>query len=112
MKNNFEIGNRLVEMRQAFGITQAKLAQSLGMHVNAVSRIERGVVRLTDKNIKLICAIYPVNEKWLLTGKGEMITEDRLDRELTEKYRRLSSNMQELVDRVIDLLLEQQGREP
>ena len=41
-----------------------------------------------------------------------MITEDRLDRELTEKYRRLSSNMQELVDRVIDLLLEQQGREP
>ena len=36
---NLEIGNRIVELREAFGITQAKLAKSLGMHVNAISRI-------------------------------------------------------------------------
>lgn len=108
---NLEIGNRIVELREAFGITQAKLAKSLGMHVNAISRIERGVVRLTEKNIKMICAVYPINEEWLLSGEGEMISEDRIDRELTEKYRKLTPDMQELIDKMIDLLNEQQERE-
>lgn len=49
---NLEIGNRIVELREAFGITQAKLAKALGMHVNTISRIERGVVRLTEKILK------------------------------------------------------------
>ncbi|MFR9208154.1 MAG: helix-turn-helix domain-containing protein [Lachnospiraceae bacterium] len=46
------MGKRIVELRESFGITQAKLAKSLGMHVNAISRIERGVVRLTEKILK------------------------------------------------------------
>ena len=108
--NNLEVGNRIVELREAFGITQAKLAKSLGMHLNAISRIERGVVRLTEKNAKMICAIYPVNEEWLLSGEGEMISEDRIDRELTEKYRKLAPDMREIIDRMIDLLIEQQVR--
>jgi hypothetical protein len=27
---------------------------------------------LTDKNIKLICATFAIDEDWLRTGKGEM----------------------------------------
>ena len=102
--NNLEVGNRIVELREAFGITQAKL------HLNAISRIERGVVRLTEKNAKMICAIYPVNEEWLLSGEGEMISEDRIDRELTEKYRKLAPDMREIIDRMMELLIEQQER--
>ena len=54
---------------------------------------------------------YPANEEWHLTGEGEMISEDRIDRELTEKYRKLTPAMQELIDKMIDLLNEQQERE-
>lgn len=32
----------------------------------------------------MICAVYPANGEWLLSGEGEMISEDRIDRELTE----------------------------
>lgn len=67
-------------------------------------------MRLTEKNAKMICAIYPVNEEWLLSGEGEMISEDRIDRELTEKYRKLAPDMREIIDRMIDLLIEQQER--
>ena len=59
----------------------------------------------------MICAVYPANEEWHLTGEGEMISEDRIDRELTEKYRELTPAMQELIDKMIDLLNEQQERE-
>ena len=59
----------------------------------------------------MICAVYPANEEWHLTGEGEMISEDRIDRQLTEKYRKLTPAMQELIDKMIDLLNEQQERE-
>lgn len=59
----------------------------------------------------MICAVYPANEEWHLSGEEEMISEDRIDRELTEKYRKLTPAMQELIDKMIDLLNEQQERE-
>lgn len=46
-----------------------------------------------------------------MSGEEEMISEDRIDRELTEKYRKLTPAMQELIDKMIDLLNEQQERE-
>ena len=59
----------------------------------------------------MICAVYPANEEWHLSGEEEMISEDRIDRELTEKYRKLTPAMQELIDKMINLLNEQQERE-
>ena len=37
----------------------------------------------------MICAVYPANGEWLLSGEGEMISEDRIDRELTESIESL-----------------------
>ena len=108
---NLEIGNRIVELREAFGITQAKLAKSLGMHVNAISRIERGVVRLTEKILKWYVRYIRRMKNGTCQVKGKWYWEIALMGELTEKYRKLTPAMQELIDKMIDLLNEQEERE-
>lgn len=47
-----EYPNRIRELREARGITQAQLASAMGIDNTALSRIERGLRQLTDVNIK------------------------------------------------------------
>jgi transcriptional regulator with XRE-family HTH domain len=66
------MNKRLREVRKALKINQSEFASRIGMAQSGYSQIETGENTLTEQNIKLICLIYGVNEKWLRTGEGGM----------------------------------------
>ena len=47
----------------------------IGVTRSAISRIEAGVVNVTNQNITAICREFNVNEAWLRNGTGDMFLE-------------------------------------
>jgi transcriptional regulator with XRE-family HTH domain len=66
--------NRVIAIRKALKLNQAEFAEHLGMKSTSLSMIEVGPNPLTEKNVKLICMLFNVNESWLRTGEGEMFS--------------------------------------
>jgi len=96
------MNKRLREVRKTLKINQSDFAAKIGMAQSGYSQVETGENTLTEQNIKLICLIYNVNEKWLRTGKGEMFNtaskpKDDDEKKLLEMFRRLSPEMRTFV---------------
>ena len=66
------MNERLKELRKSLKMNQAEFAKALGVGQSSLAMIETNRRPLTNKNIKLICAEFDVNEEWLRTGEGEM----------------------------------------
>lgn len=49
-------------------INQEEFGNKLGLSRGNVANIEIGRIRLTDRNIKLICERFNINEAWLRDG--------------------------------------------
>jgi transcriptional regulator with XRE-family HTH domain len=84
--------DRITALRKILDLNQTEFAGKLGMKGTALSMVEQGKNTLTDKNIKLICMVFNVNEIWLKSGRGEMFGPgecDPLEKEFFEIYRRL-----------------------
>ena len=58
--------NRLKEIREDRDITQAKIADHLGVHFTTVSKWELGKVQLTEDLIHKFCDFYGVTADYLL----------------------------------------------
>ena len=71
MKNNM-LGERLKLLRKTLKLYQGDFAKQIGLTQTSLSVIENGRNSLTDRNIKLICSTFNVNERWLRDGEGEM----------------------------------------
>lgn len=71
---------RLILLRKALGITQADMAEKIGVSRFAISNYEAGTRNITDRTARQICAAYNVDYIWLTTGQGEMFvnTDDAL----------------------------------
>lgn len=65
-------GERVKEVRDAVGLTMVAFGEKIGIGSSSVSKIEKGVVGLTDSIAKLICREFKVSLDWLRTGEGEM----------------------------------------
>ena len=74
-KNDIEINERIRTLRKALKLKQADFGKQIGLTQTSLSMIERGTNALTDKNIRLICTTFNVNEKWLRTGNGNMFND-------------------------------------
>jgi len=76
-----------------------------------MSMIEIGKNPLTEKNIKLICATFAVNEDWLRYGKGEMFNvESPYEKELLEVFGKLTEDTQEFILEMARNLLKRQEK--
>ena len=75
---------RVRAVRQTLKLTQAEFAKQIGLAQTALSMIEVGKNTLTDKVIKLVCAEFGVNEKWIRDGKGEMFKKSPQLKELSD----------------------------
>jgi len=102
---------RFAKIRQEKGITQAEFAETLKIGRSTVTNLENGTTPIIDRNIKMVCLAYNVNEVWLRTGVGEMFvdTPDGLDtddeRRLVSMFRRLLPELKIIVlDKVRELL--------
>ena len=102
--------DRIRVIRKSLGIKQGEFAQRIGLTQTSMSMIELGKTTLTDKNIKLICATFGVDENWLRTGKGGMfITASPYEKELLTIFSKLSPDTQEFILDMARKLLEKQG---
>jgi DNA-binding XRE family transcriptional regulator len=87
--------DRLIKARTELGLNQGKFAQKIGLSQAAVSDFENCKKSLIDRNIKLICLTFGVNEIWLRTGEGKMfMIYERVER--LQKY--LNMTPQEFAD--------------
>jgi transcriptional regulator with XRE-family HTH domain len=102
--------NRIRLIRKTLGLNQGEFARQIGLTQTALSMIELDKVALTDKNIKLICATFAVDEDWLRTGKGEMFgAQSPYEKELLETFGKLTPDTQEFILDMAKNLLKRQG---
>lgn len=70
-----DFGARLRELRQRLNLTQAELANKLGVSQSYVSDLERGKEKPSDTLLYLIAALFHVRLEWLIEGKGEVFVD-------------------------------------
>lgn len=71
-----KVGERIRALRNELGLSQEEFAEKLKMQRSSISKIEQGQVPLTEKNQKLVCREFNANKEWMLTGKGQMFSDD------------------------------------
>ncbi|MGN0674516.1 MAG: helix-turn-helix domain-containing protein [Oscillospiraceae bacterium] len=97
-----DVGFRIKAIRKYFNITQKEFAKRILVTASYVSRIENGNELPTDKLLKLISLEFGNSLEWLLTGKGEMFSDERSplihDKDfLNVKADELNQNLQHLL---------------
>ena len=73
--------DRIKQIREHFGLTQAQLAQRINRTCGLIALIETGRCNVSEDAIKRICSAFPVNESWLRTGEGKMTSAAPVDTE-------------------------------
>jgi len=103
--------DRIRLIRKTLGLKQGEFAQRIGLTQTALSMIELDKTALTDKNIKLICATFAIDENWLRTGKGEMFgVKSPYEKELLETFSKLTPDTQGFILDMARNLLKRQGK--
>ena len=93
-----EILDRIRQVRKALSLNQGEFASRIGLTQTSLSMIELEKVVLTEKNIKLICVTFAVDENWLRTGKGEMFgSMSPYEKELIEVFGKLTEDTQSFI---------------
>jgi len=101
--------NRIRLVRKTLGLKQGDFACRIGLAQNTMSMIEHGKTALTDKNIKLICATFAVDEEWLRNGTGEMFGSiSPYENELLAVFGKLTADTQEFILEMAQNLLKRQ----
>jgi hypothetical protein len=72
--------------------------------------IEKNHTPVTDKNVKLVCATFNVNEHWLRTGCGEMFCSSPYEKKLRDICMSLTLENQESLLFIAHELLKIQNR--
>ena len=106
------IHERIREIRQALGLSQAKFAKDISISSGYVAGLELGNRKVNDRMIKLICTQYNVNEAWLRDGTDEMFrstSDSRLER-IIALFLQLEPDFQDYVLVQTDRLLALQNR--
>lgn len=76
------MNERIKELRAALGLSAEKFGTRVGVTRSAISRIENGVVNVTEQMQKSVCREFNVNEEWLRNGTGEMFNSLSQEEEL------------------------------
>ncbi len=73
------LGERIVELRNEFDMSQAKLAELLGVKPAAVSQFEKGKTKPAIETLLNIADIFKVNLHWLLKNEGQKYIDSTSD---------------------------------
>ena len=102
--------DRLRAIRKALRMNQKNFAEQIGLNQNSLSMIEKNHTPFTEKNIKLVCATFNVNERWLRTGHGEMFCASPYEKKLRDVCMNLTLENQESLLLIAQELLKIQNR--
>jgi len=87
--------DRIKKARKALKMSQEEFGKHLGLTQTTLSMIEGGKSVIIDKNVKLICTTFNINEHWLRTGKGDMFCASPHEREFQEIFSSLTPDTQQ-----------------
>jgi transcriptional regulator with XRE-family HTH domain len=102
--------NRLKAIRKALHLNQKRFAEKIGLNQNSLSMIEKNHTPVTEKNVKLVCATFNVNEQWLRMGRGEMFCSSPYEKKLRDICINLTLENQESLLLIAQELLKIQNR--
>ena len=100
--------SRIRDLRKSLKLTQKDFAEKLGMTQAAITFLEQGQTKLTDKQIKPICSIFGASEQWLKTGEGDMFTNNATLALIEETAQKLNEDNQKYALALIKAMLEEQ----
>jgi transcriptional regulator with XRE-family HTH domain len=75
------MNDRLKILRFKLGIKQGEFAKRINLKQGTFSDIENGKKNLTERNIKIICTEFGVNENWLKNGTGKLFIDGDIPKE-------------------------------
>ncbi len=103
------INERIKQVRKEHNLNQKEFGDKVGLKQSAVSSMEQSGGSVIDRNIRLICDTFNINENWLRTGEGDMYAEtnESLLNQLAGEYK-LEGERLELVKNFLMLTIEQQ----
>jgi transcriptional regulator with XRE-family HTH domain len=102
--------DRLRAIRKALRMNQKNFAAHIGLSQNALSMIEKNRAPLTEKNVKLVCMTFNVDEQWLRAGLGKMFNASPYERKIRDICASLSIESQESLLLIALELLKIQNR--
>jgi transcriptional regulator with XRE-family HTH domain len=85
---------RIREVRKLLKMSQKDFGNKLGLTQTTLSMIEIGKSVIVEKNVKLICTTFNINEHWLRTGEGEMFCASPHEREFQNIFSKLTPDTQ------------------
>jgi transcriptional regulator with XRE-family HTH domain len=106
------IEQRVIFLRKkVLRLTQTEFAERMGLKQSVISQWEVGITPLNEKNIKLICHIFKVDENWLRHGTGEVFTKknEPILHEIMELVERMDEPEQEMVLNYVRWYVSQQA---
>lgn len=91
----YDINLRLKEIRKSFNLSQADFANKIGVTRGVINNIEKNLTQAKPYVISLVCSVYGVNQNWLETGEGEMLSANQSTSTIFDRIRfvRKSLNM-------------------
>lgn len=84
LKGGVKVNERIKALRKELGLSQDVFAEKLGLTKNYISLVENGNRNLSEQSIKVLCTMFNVNEEWLRTGNGEMMSPVSKDEEISK----------------------------
>lgn len=83
------IGKQIKQVRDRFKLTQAQLADEIGVKPSYISKLENNKKEPSLLFVKAVCLRFDLTENWLLTGKGEIAVPEEKPKEEHEQERHL-----------------------
>ncbi|MFP3041351.1 helix-turn-helix transcriptional regulator [Treponema primitia] len=104
---------RIKQVREALCLTQVKFSRVISLSSGYLAGVEVGKRKVNERVVKLICASFSVNEKWLKSGEGEMFGQGHNEyTKLVSLYKELNLQFREYILKQIELLLDIQDKNP
>lgn len=103
------INSRIREVFKQSSDLRKEITEKTGISSTSIHELQQEGYPVRDKNIKIICSVYDINEDWLRYGNGEMINYDkRYDIKMKEMFTALTPAFQQTALEIMDSLLKVQ----
>ena len=99
--SNVAMGERIKLARETAGLTQEKLAEAVGVSIQYISDLERGVVGTSIPMLTRICTTLHISSDFILFGSFDTSNLSNV----THKLSSLSTEQLKILERGIDVLI-------
>jgi DNA-binding XRE family transcriptional regulator len=111
-EKDLSVNRRIKQVRETLHFSQVQFSRIISLSSGYLAGIEVEKRKANTRLVKLISFSFNVNEKWLLSGEGEMFSydPDQDFKKLISLYKELNPDFKAFVLKEIDMLLQIQDK--